>query len=163
MALSCRKGDLYCLNCFNSYTTENKLKKHEEVCNNHDSYHMEMPKQTEKTLKYIYGEKSLKAPFAIYLDLEYLLKKEQSCQNNPAKSYTEKKAIHEPSSCSFDENKNKLNYYGGKDCIEKLCKKLKKRGVKIKKKKSLIKNKHFIYVKKSFVMIKLMKTILIKK
>ena len=32
-------GDLYCLNCFNSYTTENKLKEHEEICNNHDSYH----------------------------------------------------------------------------------------------------------------------------
>ena len=55
------------------------------------------------------GQKSLKAPFAIYLDLECLRKKEQSCQNNPEKSYTEKKAIHEPSSwemftsCWFDE------------------------------------------------------------
>ena len=53
-----------------------------------------MPKQAEKKLKYIKGEKSLKAPFAIYLDLKCLLKKEQSCQNNPKKSYTEKKAIH---------------------------------------------------------------------
>ena len=75
-------GCLYCLNCFNSYTTENKLKEHEEICNNHDSYHIEMPKQAEKILKYIHGEKSLKAPFAIYLDLECLLKKEQSHQNN---------------------------------------------------------------------------------
>ena len=37
------------------------------------------------------------------------------------KSYTEKKAIHEPSgwamftSCSFDEKKNKLNYYREND------------------------------------------------
>ena len=50
-----------------------------------------MPKWVEKILKYNLGEKSLKAPFAIYLDLECLLKKEQSCQNNPEKSYTEKK------------------------------------------------------------------------
>ena len=70
-----------------------------------------MPKQAEKILKYIHGEKSLKAPFTIYLDLECLLKKEQSCQNNLEKSYTE--AIHEPSgwamftSCSFDEKENK--------------------------------------------------------
>ena len=98
---------------------------------------MEMPKQTEKTLKYIYGEKSLKAPFAIYLDLECLLKKLQYCQNNPEKSYTEEKARHEPSGwtmitrCSFDKKENKLNYYRGKDCIEKLCKKLKKRAMKI--------------------------------
>ena len=41
-----------------------------------------MPKWVEKILKYNPGEKSLKAPFAIYLDLECLLKKEQSHQNN---------------------------------------------------------------------------------
>ena len=33
--------------------------------------------------------------------------------------------------CSFDKKENKLNYYSGKDCIEKLCKKLKKRAMKI--------------------------------
>ena len=48
-----------------------------------------------------------------------------------------KKARHEPSDwamftrCSFDEKENKLNYYRGKDCIEKLCKKLKERAMKI--------------------------------
>ena len=122
-------GDFCCLNYFNSYTTKNKIEEHEEICNNHDSYQIEMPKQDQKILKCNPGEKSLKAPFTIYLDLECLLEKEQSCQNNPEKSYTEKKAIHEPSgwavfrSCSFDEKENKLDYYRGKDCIEKLCKK----------------------------------------
>ena len=77
------KEDFYCLNCFNSYTTKNKLKEHEEICNNHDSYQIEMAKQVEKILKYNPGEKSLKAPFAIYLDLECLLKKLQYFQNNP--------------------------------------------------------------------------------
>ena len=73
--LSNHKEDFYCLNCFNSYTTKNKLKEHEEICNNHDSCRIEMPKWVEKILKYNPGEKSLKAPFAIYLDLECLLKK----------------------------------------------------------------------------------------
>ena len=67
--------------------------------------HIEMPKWVEKILKYNPGEKSLKAPFAIYLDLECLLKKEQcrknnndnNNNNNPGKTYTEKKAKHEPS------------------------------------------------------------------
>ena len=86
------RGDFYCLNCFNSYTTKNKLKEHEEICNNHDSCRIEMPKWVEKILKYNPGEKSLKVPFAIYLDLECLLKKLQYCQNNPKKSYTEKNA-----------------------------------------------------------------------
>ena len=75
-------GDFYCLNYFNSYTTKNKLKEHEKICNNHDSCHIEMPKWFEKILKYNIGEKSLKAHFAIYLDLECLLKKEQSHENN---------------------------------------------------------------------------------
>ena len=44
-----------------------------------------MPKQIERILKYAHGEKSLKAPIVIYLDLECLLKKEQSCQSNPEK------------------------------------------------------------------------------
>ena len=94
------EGDFYCLNCFNSYTSKNKLKEHEEICNNHDSYSIEMPKWVEKILKYNPGEKSLKAPFAIYLDLECLLKKEQSHDNNNhnnlEESYAQKKAKHEP-------------------------------------------------------------------
>ena len=71
-------GDFYCLNCFNSYTTKNKLKEHEEICNNHNGCHIQMPKWLEKILKYNPGEKLLRAPFAIYLDLECLLKREQS-------------------------------------------------------------------------------------
>ena len=96
-----------------------------------------MPKQVENILKYNPGDKSLKPPFAIYLDLKCLLKKKKSCQSNPKKSYTEKKARHEPSDwarftrCSFDKKENKLNYCRGKDCIEKLCKKLKVRAMKI--------------------------------
>ena len=96
-----------------------------------------MPLWVERILKYNPGEKSWIAPFAIYLDLECLLKKEKSCENNPKKSYTEKKARHELSGwamftrCSFDKKENKLNYYRGKDCIEKLCKKLKECATKI--------------------------------
>ena len=51
--------------------------------------------------------------------------------------YTDKKAKHESSvwamltKCSFDKTENKLDYYRGKDCIEKLCKKLKERAMKI--------------------------------
>ena len=86
--LSNHKEDFYCLNCFNSYTTENKLKEHEEICNKHDSCRMEMPEQV--ILKHNPGEKSLKVPFTIYLDLECILKKVQFCQSNPEKSYTEK-------------------------------------------------------------------------
>ena len=55
-----------------------------------------MPNENNNTLKYNHGEKSLKVPFTIYADLECLLIKQQSCQNNPNESYTERKAMHEP-------------------------------------------------------------------
>ena len=45
-----------------------------------------MPNEDNKILKYNYGEKSLKASFIIYADLECLLEKMHSCQNNPEKS-----------------------------------------------------------------------------
>ena len=50
-----------------------------------------MPKQAAKILKYIHREKSLKAPFAIYLDLECLLNEclpKQSRKSYTVKSYT---------------------------------------------------------------------------
>ena len=51
-----------------------------------------MPNEDNKILEYKHGEKSLKAPFMVSADLESLLEKMHSCQNNPEKSYTEKKS-----------------------------------------------------------------------
>ena len=104
--------DFYCLNCFHSYSTKNKLKKHERVCNDHD--YVEMPNEDNKILKYNHGEKSLKAPAIIYADLDCLLEKMHSCENNLEKSYAEKKTKHTPSgyslftNCSFDATKKNL-------------------------------------------------------
>ena len=139
-------GDVYCLNCSSSYTTKNKLKEHEEICNNNDSCRIDMPCWVEKTLRQNPGEKSLKAPYAVYIDSERILKKEQPCQNNPERSYTEKKTIHESSGwpmlvkCSFDKKENKFDYCRGKDCIEKSCKKLKENVMEIinRKEKDMI-------------------------
>ena len=47
------KEHFYCLNSFNSYTAKNKLKEHEEICNNHDSCGIEMPMWVEKILNTI--------------------------------------------------------------------------------------------------------------
>ena len=72
----------------------------------------------------------MKAPFIIYADLECLLEKMHSCQNNFEKSYAEKKIKHTPSeysvftNCSFDPTKNKLDCYRDKDCVESFCKNL---------------------------------------
>ena len=68
-------GDFHCLNCLRSYTTKEKLRKHERICNDHDFCYLKMPDKDNKILEYILGEKSLKVPFIIYEDLECLLKK----------------------------------------------------------------------------------------
>ena len=60
-----------------------------------------------------------------------------TCESNPNESYTSKIIKHTPSgysiftSCSFDESKNKLNYYRGKDCMKKFCKDLRIHATKI--------------------------------
>ena len=77
-------GDFYCLNCFHSYTRFNKLKKHERVYNNHDYCRVDMPKEHEK-IKYPPGEKSLKVPFIVYVNLECHICKKDFCDNKNIK------------------------------------------------------------------------------
>ena len=96
-----------------------------------------MPDEDKKILKYNPGEKSLKVQFIIYADLECLLEKIDTCQNDSKKSSIEKKAAHMPSGyswvicCSFDKSKTEWNHYRGKDCMEKFCKGLKDQAMKI--------------------------------
>ena len=42
------KKEFYCLNCFNSYRTKERLKKHEKVCKNHDSCYVKMLDEGKK-------------------------------------------------------------------------------------------------------------------
>ena len=130
-------GDFYCLICLHSYRTKEKLKKCEKVCKDHNYGHVKIPNEDKKILKYNSGEKSLKAPFTIYADLERILEKISTCQNDPKKSSTEKKAEYMPSgyslvTCySFDTSKNKWVHYRGKNCMEMFCKDLKIQAIKI--------------------------------
>ena len=66
---------MYCLICFHAYTTDNKLRKHERICENHDFCYVKMPDDDNNILEYVPGTKSLRAPFIIYADLECLLQK----------------------------------------------------------------------------------------
>ena len=89
-----------------------------------------MPTKDNNIIKYNQGEKSIKMPFTIYADLECLLEKMSTCINNPNESSTTKINKHTPlgysilTHCSFDQTKNKLNYYRGKDCMKTFSKDL---------------------------------------
>ena len=127
----------YYLNCFHSYRTKSKLELLKKICENHDYCHVEMPTKNNNIIKYNHAEKSMKVPFFIYADLECLLEKMSTCINNPNELSTTKINKHTPlgysifTSCSFDESKNKLNYYRGKDCMKKFCKDLRIQATKI--------------------------------
>ena len=107
-------SDYYCLNCFHSYRTENKRNTHKKICENHEYCNIEMPSPNNNIIKCNQGEKSLELPFIIYTDLECLLKKIDTCQNNPDLSSTTKINQHILSgysiyaNCSFDKSNNKL-------------------------------------------------------
>ena len=99
--------------------------------------HVEMPNKDNKILKYSHGEKSLKVPAIIHADIESLLEKTPSCQNNLEKSYAEINNYHRPfgyslyTSCLFDQTKNTLDRFRDKDCMEKFCKDLRDHAMKI--------------------------------
>ena len=105
-----------------------------------------MPSPNNNIIKYNQGEKSLELPFIIYADLECLLKKIDTCYNNPDLSSTTKINQHIPSgysiytNCSFNKSNNKLSYYRGEDCMKRFCKDLKDHATKIIdfKKKTMI-------------------------
>ena len=130
-------SDYYCLNCFHSYRTENKLNVHKKICENREYCNIEMPSPNNNIIKYNQGEKSLELPFIIYAVLECLLKKVDTCYNNPDLSSTTKINQHIPSgysiytNCSFDKSNNKLSYYRGEDCMKRFCKDLKDHATKI--------------------------------
>ena len=125
-------GNFYCINCFHSYTTENKFnenKQHENVSKNQDYCYVGMSKQHNKILKYNPGEKYVKVPFIIYADLESLLEKISTCHNNPKKSSTTKIRSIQLLVIHY--------YYRDQNCMKKFYKDLKN----MQKKQSTAKKK----------------------
>ena len=75
--------DFYCLNCLYVFRTENKLETHKIVCKSQDIWHIVMSSEDTKILEFNQYQKSDKAPFIIYTDLECLIEKIDGCKNNP--------------------------------------------------------------------------------
>ena len=79
-------GDFYCVNCLHSFRTKNNLKSHKKACENKDFCSIIMPSQDTKILEFGQYQKSDKAPFIIYADLERMIDKLDGCKNNPENS-----------------------------------------------------------------------------
>ena len=130
--------DFYCLNLEqknleqnlehlenHSFRTKSKLKKHINVCKNHNYCYVEMPKEDNKILKYNHRENSMRTPFIIYADLESLPEKMSACHNDSETSSTTKTNKHTAFGYSLFTH-NKFDYYRGKNCMKNFCLDLRK-------------------------------------
>ena len=107
-----------------------------------------MPSEDTKILEFNQYQKSDKAPFIIYADLECIIEKTDGYKNNPENSYTSKRSEHISSGVlmstisSLKSIENKHDIYTGKDCMKKFCEFLREQAMKIisfkKKKKKLL-------------------------
>ena len=114
-------GDFDCLNFLHSFRIENKLKKKKKVCKNKDFCNVILPSEDTKILELNQYQKSDKAPFLIYADLEYIIEKIDGCKNNPEDSSTTKLWKYIPSGFSlsiislYRSIENEHDVYRGKD------------------------------------------------
>ena len=83
----------YCLNCFHSFATKNKLQSQKRVCENKDFREF-------RILEFNQYQKSDKAPFIIYADLECIIEKIDGCKNNPENAAASNVCEHIPSGFS---------------------------------------------------------------
>ena len=91
-----------------------------------------MPTKDNNIIKYNQREKSIKLPFVVYADLECLLEKMSTCQNNPNESSTTEINKHIASGYSLSTHCSfKLDHYRSKDCMKKFCKDLREHATKI--------------------------------
>ena len=143
---------LQIVNCIHSFKIKNKLESYKNVCGNKDFCNVIMPSEDSKLLQFNRYQKSDKAPFIIYADLEYIIEKIDGYKNNPENSSTAKVNEHFPSAflmltiSSFRSIENRHHdVYRGKDCMKKLCEPLIEHAMKtitFKKKNLLTKEQH---------------------
>ena len=86
----------YCLNCLHCFRTKNKLESHNKLCENKDFCKISMPSEDTKTLEFNQCQKSDKASFIIYADLECIIEKIDGRKTNPENSSTTKVGKHIP-------------------------------------------------------------------
>ena len=129
---------------------QKKLELDKKVCKNKDFCSVTMPSEDTKILEFNQYQKSDKAPFIIYADLECIIEKIDGCKNNPENSSTTKVSEHIPSGfsmstiSSFRSIENKHDVYKVKIVWKSFLEFLREHAIKIinfkKKKVQLLTN-----------------------
>ena len=141
-------NDFYCMNCLHSFRTKNKLKSHKKVCENKDFSNIVMTSEDVKILEFNQNQKSEKAPFVIYANLEFSIEKVDEYKNNLENLSTTKVGEHISSDfsistiSSFKSIKSKHGVY--RDCMKKFYEFLREHAMDVinfkKKKMKLLTN-----------------------
>ena len=112
----------YCFRCFHSFRCNSTLENYTRLCEDHKHCKIDLPDKKKNIKGHKYGSKSLRMNEIIYVDLECLLFKYDTCLNDRNKSHTVNIAEHIPSGYSITVLRNhskstKVTYYREKDCI----------------------------------------------
>ena len=119
------------------FETENERESHKKVCESNDFCNTVMSFEDTKILDFNQYQKSDKASFVIYADLEFLIEKIDGCKNDSENSFTTKVDKHVLSGfsmstiSSFKNIENKHDVYRGKDCMKTFCESLREHAMKI--------------------------------
>ena len=96
-----------------------------------------MSSDDTKILEFNQHQKSDKAPFINYANLECFIEKTNECKNNPQNSFITIVSKHIPSGFpmsiifSFKSIQIKHGVYRGKDCMKKICESLRQYAINI--------------------------------
>ena len=119
------------------FRNRKKLELHKNTCKNKDFYIVIMSSEDTKILWFNQFQKSNKAPFIIYENLERIIKKMNLCKNTPENSSTIKVSQHIPSDfwisliSLFRSIEKKHDVYWGKHFMKKFCEYLREHAVEI--------------------------------
>ena len=118
--------EYFCMNCLQGFKEESSRNEHIGYCKDNESVGIEMPHKNP-IVEYSDGQFQFKVPFIMYADFKSILEPIQGPGNNPRISSTRGVNVHTPSGwCvrsefAYEEVKDPLKLYRGKDCVSKFC------------------------------------------
>ena len=116
----------FCTNCLQGFSLEACRGEHRVYCEDNETVRVKMTGKGSK-IEFCHGQNQFKVPFIMFADFESILEPIQGPNSAPTGSYTSEVTKHSPSGwCvyskfAYEEAKDPLKLYRGKDCLEKFC------------------------------------------
>ena len=115
-----------CQDCLQGFSLEESRDKHYEYCKDNEAVRIEMPKEGS-FMEFHNGQSQFKVPFVMCEEFEAILKPTKETNFNPDAPYTKEinqhilSAFCVYSKFAYEDVKDPLKLYRGKDCVEVFC------------------------------------------